>query len=851
MVKVSDINKDIRSISDKVGVAVFAYDDIHNENINNEFHYDYERVIAEVSRLQQIASEEAEKMLVEWRILKPLPGGEYEVDVGGTTRRGGGINYGSAFFSLSAKDHQVKYHELAHSLQKQYNLFDDDKISHLYSVAGQGLKSTEDKEDKLLDKPTYSLYLNEMHSETFGYAALMLRAENRRDFLWQASSAYNSGINSNLVAILSFGKTEYGTDSENNSKFYATKSVMKPMIKAIWKIRKEGRKEEFFDEKGVLKDEKLARLCEEVVMKNAYSPRTLKSFFDYNVMDDHSKDEKGWRSDVLKSIVQMPMALFEIVQDGNVAETVKSIFKHKSLVAEQNRKIKKFAAKRVDYGDPELTALKEYERLQVKFSLMDNKYPGNSITSILGEKVRNGLPDCSVRFLADCYGESSSQKKALEKDLKSVRKIILQNKENPYFEKLVQTETNSMDLRRMLQEKQQNPQEEVTARLVAKEKIYGLATYPVKRRIEEVGKFADKYHLNPAIKNYLLETMVKNPQALENTQNRKALISEQKFSNDFLGLKKRKFVKEFNHLLDRVGHSYYSERANPVYPEVLQELSKQPVEKFAEKIAEMEAQEREARNNGQRVKFAEEKPMMQAQVQEPVMKEQAQQDYVREATIQQPVLSPREQIDAEMMKLGVAKGSYMLFTQQDKNLETSYDAVSSRPIEVFLDNKKEAERIGADKIMGQNNGLTAVYFAKQDVYLVTANPEVAKVMERSDCKDVGLGVMFSNGEKILNSIAKQEEWQQVRNVGEDIAQKKWEEQRCREEKIQESATKPIAEKVVSAASVQVKTIESNPKDLKNLLLEKSGRGTMSSSAPVQKNKVNLQTVRFRSATFDR
>lgn len=739
---------------------------------------------------------------------------------------------------------------MAHSLQKQYNLFDDDKISHLYSVAEQGLKSTEDKEDKLLDKHTYNLYLNEMHSETFGYAALMLRAENRRDFLWQASSAYNSGINRNIAAILSFGKTEYGSD-RHSDKFYATKSVMKPMIKAIWKIRKEGRQEEFFDEKGVLKDEKLARLCEDVVMKNAYSPRTLKSFFDYNVMDDHSKGEKGWRSDALKSIIQMPMALIEVVQDGNVAETVKSIFKHKSLVAEQNRKIKKFAAKRVDYGDPELTALKEYERLQVKFSLMDNKYPGNSITSNYGEKVRNGLPDCSVRFWVDCYGESSSQKKALEKDLKSVRKIILQNKENPYFEKLVQTETNSMDLRRMLQEKQQNPQEEVTARLVAKEKIYGLATYPVKRRIEEVGKFADKYHLNPAIKNYLLETMVKNPQALENTQNRKALISEKKFSNDFLGLKKRKFVKEFNQLLDKVGHSYYSERINPVYPEVLLELSKQPVEKFAEKIAEMEAQEREARNNGQRVKFAEEKPMMQAQVQEPAGKEQAPQDYVREATIQQPVLSPREQIDAEMMRHGVAKGSYMLFTPQDKYLETGYGAASSQPIEGFLDNKKETEIAGADKIMGQNNGLTAVYFAKQDVYLVTANPEVAKVMERSDCKDVGLGVMFSNGEKILNSIAKQEEWQQVRNVGEDIAQKKWEEQRCRDEKIQELATKPIAEKVVSEASVQVKTIESKPKDLKNLLLEKSGRGTMSSSAPVQKNKVNLQTARLRSATFDR
>lgn len=73
MVKASDINKDIRSIGEKVGVAVFSYDDIHNENINNEFHYDYERVIAEVSRLQKIAPEEAEAQLVKRGVLRPLP----------------------------------------------------------------------------------------------------------------------------------------------------------------------------------------------------------------------------------------------------------------------------------------------------------------------------------------------------------------------------------------------------------------------------------------------------------------------------------------------------------------------------------------------------------------------------------------------------------------------------------------------------------------------------------------------------------------------------------------------------------------------------------------------------------
>ena len=230
MVKASDINKDIRSIGEKVGVAVFSYDDIHNENINNEFHYDYERVIAEVSRLQKIAPEEAEAQLVKRGVLRPLPGGEYEVDVGGSTRNGGGINYGSAFFSLSSKDYQIKYHELGHSLQDKYGLFDDEKMNRLYETAEKGLKNGENKEDKLLDRGNYHQYLMEMHSETFAYAALMLRAENRRDFLWQASQAYNSAISRNVDAALSFGKTEYSTDGGNNSKFYATKPVMKPMI---------------------------------------------------------------------------------------------------------------------------------------------------------------------------------------------------------------------------------------------------------------------------------------------------------------------------------------------------------------------------------------------------------------------------------------------------------------------------------------------------------------------------------------------------------------------------------------------------------------------------------------------
>ena len=120
MVKAVDVDKDIRMIAEKVGVAVFSYDEIHNKNIVNEFHYDYQRVIQDVSKAQKITPDEAEAALSKSGVLKLLPNGEYEVNVGESTKGGGGINYGSVFFSITSKDYTTKYHELAHSLQTQY-----------------------------------------------------------------------------------------------------------------------------------------------------------------------------------------------------------------------------------------------------------------------------------------------------------------------------------------------------------------------------------------------------------------------------------------------------------------------------------------------------------------------------------------------------------------------------------------------------------------------------------------------------------------------------------------------------------------------------------------------------------
>lgn len=377
------------------------------------------------------------------------------------------------------------------------------------------------------------------------------------------------------------------------------------------------------------------------------------------------------------------------------------------------------------------------------------------------------------------------------------------------------------------------------------------------------------------------------------------MISAHRVSNDFLGIKKRKFVKEFNQLMDGIGHSYYSNRGNPLYQEAMSVLSKQPVEKYAEKVAEMEKQERKAVKNKEPVRFMDEKPVeqfqepsvkkqemraSQEQAQEPIVKESSAQAQVQEAAVPQPKLSPREQVDAEMAKHGIAKGSYMLFSSEDKNLETGYGTDSLRKVDAYLHNQKGAQEAGTDKIMGQNNGLTAVYFAQRR--------RLSGDGESGSCRSYAvfglqrrrLGVMFSNGERLVNDAAKLAEWQQVRNMGENIAQKKWEEQRRRDEQVQEAAVKPAAETVISAAekmsnqpqgwqqaaasenpavenvfpieksvaaSASVKTAESNSANLKKLLLEKSGRLSAASSAPVQKNGTSLQAAKLRSAAYDR
>ena len=574
MVKASDINRDIKTIAHKVKTAVFSYDEIHNSSIQNKFHYDYQKVISEVSRIQEISEEKAIQQLVDRNILSALPNGEYKINVGKGTETGGGVNYGgNYFFSMSSRDYATKYHELAHSLQHEYNLFSDEKINEIYRRSAQGVK---EDEDKLIDRNNYNLYLNEMHSESFSYAALMLRAENKLDFIWQELNAYNMAIKRNVTGFISFGKTEYGTAPLKSAKFYATMPVMKETIKKVRQIRKMGKTRDFFDENGVLKDEKLARMCEEIVIRKAYSPRTLKSYFEYNVIDGHRRDEHGWRRDTIKAVLLTAPAVIITARETKILQTIKSIKSHINLKKEERKKVSKYLKTMPQYADPEIQALKDYEKLQILRSQLKDEssaYFQKQVETIL----QNGdMPECVAR-----YRQSVIEKRCGEKRfgfaLKTASEIIKNNRDNSYFKALVEGRANIIQTRNLINEKENNPSQRVVFEKDFPSQVSkGSNLYALMRSMELIEDFCTKYKIEQSIMTKILETRIHSPMKMDTAAYRSHMAEDIVLQGNIKGFKRKKMMTEFGQLLDQEISLHYEISRDLQYQEELEKLKQVP-----------------------------------------------------------------------------------------------------------------------------------------------------------------------------------------------------------------------------------------------------------------------------------
>ena len=289
MVNIKEANEDIKKIAARNNAAVFVVGDMFNEQIDNNFHYDYQRLIDEVSKAN---GRDMTAELIEQDILSPLPYGEYEINFGygeytaGQYKTAGNI----AIISSLDDDIGVLYHEAGHILQNEYNLFDDKELSNKY---GKSLN--------FKDSFKYQSFLKEQHSESFAFAAMMLRSEKAFDLAKSVIKAWKSGVKRSALA---FSKTS-DSYNNNNAAFYATFPVMIKTIRECLKIRRQGQTQQFFTPDGRLDDKKLALLCQDIVYKSAYSPQKFKNFFIENLQDKTNKIDyiyKKGKMHVLKGL---------------------------------------------------------------------------------------------------------------------------------------------------------------------------------------------------------------------------------------------------------------------------------------------------------------------------------------------------------------------------------------------------------------------------------------------------------------------------------------------------------------------------------------------------------------------
>jgi len=123
--------------------------------------------------------------------------------------------------------------------------------------------------------------------------------------------------------------------------------------------------------------------------------------------------------------------------------------------------------------------------------------------------------------------------------------------------------------------------------------------------------------------------------------------------------------------------------------------------------------------------------------------------------------TPREQVESKLEQLGIDKKSYMLLTPDDKWLETEYGFGDSRSIDGYFGRQEQAAKAGKEILVGANNGYSAAYFAKQDIYVVSPDYKLRNALCGSRYDD-GYGVMFSNGERFTNSEWRNDEWKDIK-----------------------------------------------------------------------------------------
>ena len=442
---VASVEQDLAAMAKETGTVGFSYNDIHNSGVDTAMHNDYKKVINSVAKANEILPMEAEKKLLECGALTPLPNGEYMVNVGYSTRNGGGRNKnGVVFFTASNEDVHSQYHEMAHSYQKKDNLFGEATIDKMYSAAEKGLGTGE--QGILADRNTYQTYLKETHSEIFAQTSLMLREESYLGFVNQALYAKDFGDSRNAEGLMAGALLDKG--SADKAKLYACKPVMDAAIKEVAAIRKQGKRTEYFNADGTLNAQKVSKLCEKITLENAYSPRTYKSFLDNNLTQGFFSDAKDWKKGSFIALARyLPAKISMGIQNAgkNIRKKI-SGFKHSFLRRNDKSALQKMTAHRKMSDNPQIQAANDYAYIQAKMLLVakSSGYQNGDdfIDDKLAEMNKNNMSAADLQQMA----KDIKAPKAL-KDLKDAYSIMVENRANPYFQALMENPANYADMR--------------------------------------------------------------------------------------------------------------------------------------------------------------------------------------------------------------------------------------------------------------------------------------------------------------------------------------------------------------------------------------------------------------------
>ncbi|MBO7556162.1 MAG: hypothetical protein J6T72_02050 [Alphaproteobacteria bacterium] len=195
-------------------------------------------------------------------------------------------------------ERQTIYHEVGHLLQQKLKIF------NLKYVKEKCLAQKKQKFPKSF-YADYWHYLREAHADAFGFACMLLRAENRQERAKNTIYAYQRSGRRLLAGMFDEDKG-YASGNKHYSDFGAQKATVKEVNR--WFSNDD--LSLYCDANGEIDFEALALRVGEIVDKHAMSPRVFYNFLQSNLWQISTKN-KNWQTSVPQAFA------FACVDTGN------------------------------------------------------------------------------------------------------------------------------------------------------------------------------------------------------------------------------------------------------------------------------------------------------------------------------------------------------------------------------------------------------------------------------------------------------------------------------------------------------------------------------------------------------